>query len=122
MKKRVRHRGVGVLVCVVLIGVIAAVLTAVSGSARAEASRTTAQIDDAQTSQLVRAALVIAADEVRNGHPVDGPIPTPIGTVRLSWLASTTADHRCTIDVTMPTLKRSVRCVIRTDGSISSAD
>ena len=110
--------GLATLVCIALIGTTAAVLTAVSGRADQQVQRTRLMIDEAQASQLLRAGWVIASEAQRLGQWKSGPVPCPVGQLRVTWDESAPNERRCTIDASVGHVRRTVDCDIGSDGTL----
>ena len=92
------RRGVATIMAVVLIGVMAVTLTAVSAAAVAEQRRAALAAGDAQASQLLAAVARIATQQVAENRPVEGAIETPLGWLTLTWNGTTS----CAVDVVCP--------------------
>ena len=103
----VKSRGVATLMAIVILGLLAVVLFAVSRRVAADAVRATIAGEEIQASRLLAAGKECARAQL-GSTPTDGPVPTPLGTITLAWQGEGAA-KQCVVVAQVGDVRREVK-------------
>lgn len=93
-----KSRGVIMILALTMIGLATALMAALAAHARVELVRTTMAAEDAQVGQLLSAGTYAATADAKRGQFQSRTIPSPAGSLNLSWQADAKDPVRhCTI-------------------------